>query len=239
MTRSRSVWRAVVARPAVPSRRGWTALGGVCLAGLCLGCDPEPSPETRVPPAAVEATPSAPAAATSSEPAATATASGTEVPAATAAAINTSAFAATASAATTVPAAPPASTSPAPGGLRDITFEHLKFNIEKGQTFERKMLTPEVERLEGTRIRIRGFILPQSMLQSTGAKEFVFVRDNGECCFGPGAALYDCMRVEMAPDKTADFNVLPIALEGTLIFDPLEFGGQTLALFFLKDTVVR
>ena len=43
--------------------------------------------------------------------------------------------------------------------------------------------------LDGTRIRIRGFMLPTA--QSRGLKQFVLVRDNLECCFGPGAALFD------------------------------------------------
>lgn len=134
-----------------------------------------------------------------------------------------------------------ASSVPRPGadGVTDVTFDHLKFNIEKGQKFEWKMLTPGVEWLKGKRVRIRGWMLPQSVLQNTNIKEFVFVRDNQECCFGPGAALYDCMRVEMKPDQLANFMVTPITLEGTLVFDPLEFADMTLALFLLQDAVVR
>ncbi len=42
-------------------------------------------------------------------------------------------------------------------------------------------------------VRVRGFILPS--FQQSGITQFVLVRDNQECCFGPGAALHDCVVV--------------------------------------------
>jgi len=84
----------------------------------------------------------------------------------------------------------------------DKTFDDLRFDIKPGGKFQRSMLTKEIEALNGQRIRIRGYILPTP--QKNGIKEFVLVRDNQECCFGPGAALYDCILVEMKPGKTAE-----------------------------------
>ncbi len=43
---------------------------------------------------------------------------------------------------------------------RNISFNNVKFEMEKGTPFERKMLTPEIEKLVGKKIRIRGWILP-------------------------------------------------------------------------------
>lgn len=136
----------------------------------------------------------------------------------------------------------PASTSKSASrksGIQDITFDNLKFDIEKDEPFEWEMLNDEVRALRGAQIRIRGWILPQSVFQQMGITEFVFVRDNLECCFGPGAALYDCMRVEMKPGHTATFSVLPITIEGELEFDPLTLGKRTFALYMLKDTIVK
>ena len=42
----------------------------------------------------------------------------------------------------------------------------------------------------------------------------VLVRDNLECCFGPGAALYDCVMVRMNPGKTTNFSIRPVTVEG-------------------------
>jgi hypothetical protein len=121
---------------------------------------------------------------------------------------------------------------------REITFDTLKFEIEKGAAFERTMLTPGIEKLAGERVRIRGYMLPS--FQQSGIKQFVLVRDNMECCFGPGAALYDCIIVEMANDQTAEFSVRPIAVEGT--FNVREFKGpddRHLAIFHLDGERVR
>ena len=104
---------------------------------------------------------------------------------------------------------------------RDITFDNIKFEMKKGDPFERKMLTAEIEKLVGTPVKIRGYILPS--FQQKGIKQFVLVRDNMECCFGPGAALYDCILVEMEAGKTTSFTVRPVAVEG--VFEVSEFKG--------------
>lgn len=96
----------------------------------------------------------------------------------------------------------------------DINFDDLKFDIEKDGDFKRSMLTKEIEELHKRTLRIRGYILPQSVFKSAGFDEFVLVRDNQECCFGPGAALYDCIMVRMEKGKTADFVTRPVAVKG-------------------------
>jgi len=124
------------------------------------------------------------------------------------------------------------------GGIREITFDTIKFDIDKGEPFERSMLTKSIERLDGARVRIRGYMLPS--FQQSGIKQFVLVRDNMECCFGPGAALYDCIVVEMQGDQTCDFSVRPIAVEGA--FTVREFKGPDdthLAIYHLEGERVR
>jgi hypothetical protein len=120
----------------------------------------------------------------------------------------------------------------------DKTFDDLRFEIEPGQPFHREMLPESIEALAGQRIRIRGFILPTP--QKRGIKQFVLVRDNQECCFGPGAALYDCILVEMQDGKTAEFSIRPVAVEGT--FDIREIrlpDGTHLAIYHLDGESVR
>ena len=103
----------------------------------------------------------------------------------------------------------------------DITFDDLKFEMEKGGAFQRSMLTKEIEELHKKPVRIRGYILPASVFKQTGIEEFVLVRDNMECCFGPGAMLYDCIMVQLQKGKTADFTTRPVAVKGT--FEIKEF----------------
>lgn len=96
----------------------------------------------------------------------------------------------------------------------EITFDDLKFDIEKGGKFERSMMTANIEELNKKTLQIRGYILPASVFKQTGIEEFVLVRDNMECCFGPGAALYDCIIVQMEKGKSAAFSTRPIAVKG-------------------------
>ncbi|MCA9229178.1 MAG: DUF3299 domain-containing protein [Planctomycetales bacterium] len=99
----------------------------------------------------------------------------------------------------------------------DSTFDDIKFDMEKTQAFDRSMLTPKVEELFGRQIRIRGYMFPT--LKKKGLKQFVLVRDNLECCFGPGAALFDCILVHMKEGRTAEYSIRPIAVEGTFSLD--------------------
>ncbi len=105
----------------------------------------------------------------------------------------------------------------------DLTFDDIKFDIQKGGKFKREMLTEEIESLHEKTIRIRGYILPASVLQMKGIEQFVLVRDNMECCFGPGAALYDCIMVWMKKGKTADFTTRPVAVKGKFEIEEFKY----------------
>jgi hypothetical protein len=114
----------------------------------------------------------------------------------------------------------------------DKTFDDIRFDIKPGDPFRREMLPPAIAAMAGQQIRIRGFILPTP--QKRGIRAFVLVRDNQECCFGPGAALYDCILVEMQPGKTTEFSIRPVAVEGTFdIKEVLGPDGKHLAIYHI------
>jgi hypothetical protein len=124
------------------------------------------------------------------------------------------------------------------GSPREITFDDIKFDMEKGAPFTPDLLPKRVTALEETRIRIRGYILPS--FQQTGLTQFVLVRDNMECCFGPGAALYDCIVVRMEPGKSADFSIRPVAVQGTFRLQELRGpDGNHLAIYAMDGEDVR
>jgi hypothetical protein len=76
--------------------------------------------------------------------------------------------------------------------------------------------------------------------QKRGIKQFVLVRDNQECCFGPGAALYDCVLVSMATGASAEFSIRPVAVEGRLrIEEFLDPDGVTRAIYQMEGRDVR
>ncbi|MFM7291256.1 MAG: hypothetical protein ACKOWG_09955 [Planctomycetia bacterium] len=131
-------------------------------------------------------------------------------------------------------AARPAATA----AVRDISFDDVKLDMQKGDPFSRDLLPPRVTALENGRVRIRGYFLPS--FQQTGLTQFVLVRDNLECCFGPGAALHDCMVVRMLPGKTADFSIRPVAVTGRFRVEELRGpDGKHLAIYALDGENVQ
>ena len=120
----------------------------------------------------------------------------------------------------------------------NINFDDVKFPLQKGETFHRSMLTEKIEQYHGKPIKIRGYILPS--FQQRGITQFVLVRDNMECCFGPGAALYDCILVEMAPGKSASYTVRPVAVTGRFTVDEFKGpDGKHLAIYKIVGQEVK
>jgi hypothetical protein len=139
------------------------------------------------------------------------------------------------------PAQAPAASTPVPSrpaAPRDISFDDIKLDLKKGEPFSRDLLPTRVTALETTPIRIRGYILPS--FQQTGLTQFVLVRDNMECCFGPGALLHDCVLVRMKPGKTASFSIRPVAVTGTFRVEELRGpDGKHLAIYALDGEEVQ
>lgn len=106
----------------------------------------------------------------------------------------------------------------------EINFDDLKFEIDKDARFHDEMLKEaDVKKLDGKKVKLRGYILPATLFKETGIDQFVLVRDNQECCFGPGAALFDCVIVEMVPGKTTDFVTRPVTVEGKFKIDTKKY----------------
>lgn len=125
------------------------------------------------------------------------------------------------------------------GTTQDITFDTIKFEMEKGTEFKRSMLTEAIEELMGEKVRVRGYIYPT--FKKSGIKRFVLVRDNQECCFGPGAALFDCIVVEMAGDASTSYTTRPVTVEGVFGFDEMKdpFSKETRAIYHLEGIAVE
>ena len=124
-----------------------------------------------------------------------------------------------------------------PGRINEITFDDLKLRIEKGQPVTPEVLPEGVKALQQQRIRIRGYMLPS--FQQKGLTQFVLVRDNQECCFGPGAALHDCVVVRMVPGRTADFSIRPVAVTGLFRVEELRVPGGGHVIYALDGEDVR
>ncbi len=125
------------------------------------------------------------------------------------------------------------------GRAKEITFDDIKLEMAKGDPYDSSLLTDKIKALDGKRIKIRGYILPG--FQQNGIKQFVLVRDNMECCFGPGAMLHDCILVEMVPPAETSFTVRPVSVDGkfTVREFRIEENGNVLAIYHLDGTEVE
>ena len=130
----------------------------------------------------------------------------------------------------------------------EITFDDLTFQIEKDAPFADKMITDDIKELDNKTVKLRGYILPTTLFSDTNIKQFVLVRDNQECCFGPGAALYDCVMIEMVPGKTTDFVTRPVTVEGKMKIDTKRYkypggkgprGASHMAVFRIEGQKVK
>lgn len=121
------------------------------------------------------------------------------------------------------PVSPPPTASPRPNpGKFALTFDDLKFDMEKTEKFDREMLTPEIVSYHGGKVKIRGFIRPN--FKQSGITKFIFVRDNKECCFGPQASIFDNILVRLERGKTTDYTVRPVTVEGNFVLK--EYYGE-------------
>ncbi|MGE3242388.1 MAG: DUF3299 domain-containing protein [Pirellulales bacterium] len=119
----------------------------------------------------------------------------------------------------------------------DKTFDDLRFEIAVGDPFHRDMLPDSIEDMAGKQIRIRGFILPTP--QKRGIKQFVLVRDNQECCFGPGAALFDCILVDMNEGQAAEYTIRPVAVTGVFDIQEVVVDGRHWAIYHIASDTVK
>lgn len=106
------------------------------------------------------------------------------------------------------------------GGVLDLVFDDLAFDIEADADFKREMLTNEIESYDGKSIILRGFMLDASVFKNTGIEEFVLIRDTQECCFGPGAKVCHNIWVNMDKGKSAKFHRRPMEVRGKFTIRP-------------------
>ena len=120
----------------------------------------------------------------------------------------------------------------------DLSFDDLVFEMEEDEIFDREMLTEEINSYNGTTIRLKGFIRPTT--RQDGITKFIFVRDNKECCFGPGAALFDCVLVRLAEGESTEYTVRPITIHGEFLISEFHGpGDRVFAVYRMKNAIVE
>ncbi len=112
-----------------------------------------------------------------------------------------------------------------------VSFEDLdveKVLNTKKLTLDLPKLMPEwLKKLDGQRIRMKGYMHPGSSFQATGIKRFIFCRDTGPCCFGPKPTVFYLVEVTLKSGTSTNyienkefgvegvFHIKPEVVEGT------------------------
>jgi hypothetical protein len=87
-------------------------------------------------------------------------------------------------------------------------------------------------------VRLRGFIRPS--FRQSDIEKFVFVRDDKECCFGPGAAIYDNALVSLKKGTQTDYTVRPVVVSGKLYLKEYATpDGMILSIYRIKNGKVE
>ena len=130
-----------------------------------------------------------------------------------------------------VPTGPPPTDA---DGRLELTFDDLSFEMDKGGKFDRSMLTARITKFNGADVRLRGFIRPS--FRQSNIEKFVFVRDDKECCFGPGAAIYDNALVSLKKGAQTNYTVRPVVVTGKLYLKEYETpDGMVLSIYRIKN----
>lgn len=108
----------------------------------------------------------------------------------------------------------------------DIDIEKV-LNTKKLSLDLPKKMPDWLKKLDGQRIRLRGYMHPAAAFQSEGLKRFVLCRDTSVCCFGPNPTIYYLVESTLksgtstsyienkAFDVEGIFRIKPEVLEGT------------------------
>lgn len=105
----------------------------------------------------------------------------------------------------------------------EVPPDHERINYDMLQTdpLTPNQIVPEsAVTLDGKKVFIKGYVYQPSGGQMTGLKQFVLVRDKGQCCFGGNPKLTDMVLVKLNGRLTAEFNMRVIKLAGTFHVSP-------------------
>ena len=108
-------------------------------------------------------------------------------------------------------------TTEVPEGFQRVHFPSEISN--KGFVFDKgiRKLHPDVAKLEGKKVFLKGFMY--NTMTTTGLKEFLMLKDNGQCCFGGDPKPTDMIWIEIQGKKVDKYDVM-VAVAGVLRCNP-------------------
>jgi len=112
------------------------------------------------------------------------------------------------------------------GGLTWQAFEHVTEVPEGYERINYELLQPTAEapyqvppqraqELDGQKVFIKGYVYQPDKGETTGIKQFILVRDKGNCCFGGNPKVTDMIMVRLKGKLAAKFDMRVRRLGGT------------------------
>lgn len=99
------------------------------------------------------------------------------------------------------------------------------------------VIPPDVKAYDGDRVSITGFVLPLR-IRSQRVTEFLLLRDQGACCFGPQAQINHFIRVKF-PSGLRHEGVSPWTVTGTLHVGEMYTQGYLTGIYSLDAESVK
>lgn len=122
-----------------------------------------------------------------------------------------------------------------PEGYARISYEDLQPDLDKS----RKPVPDTAVALDGKNVFIKGYVYPGR--DSEGIREFLLVRDQGDCCFGGQPKITDRIQVKLADPERLTFRSSLHKLAGTFRIKQAEkavdAGGGV--IYFLEEAHLR
>jgi hypothetical protein len=101
-----------------------------------------------------------------------------------------------------------------PPGYERLSYAQLQPDPdEQGQIYP-----PEITEKSGQRVFIKGYVYPGK--QTSGIKQFVLCRDNGDCCFGGQPRLTDRILVKLDGPLLLEYSTRLRHVAGTFRVEP-------------------
>lgn len=118
-------------------------------------------------------------------------------------------------------------------------FERLSYAaLQPEEGMPALAIPPSAVKMDGRNVLIKGYMYPGKRQQ--GIRQFLLVRDQGDCCFGGDPKITDRVLVQMADKGGIDFSARLRKIAGKFSIRPSgapEVDGGV--LYHLEDAVVR
>lgn len=100
-------------------------------------------------------------------------------------------------------------------------YERISYDMLAPDDTPEATIPPEAAaKLDGKKVFIKGYVYQPSGGYTTGIRQFVLVRDRGDCCFGGNPKITDMIQVKLTGGLAATFDMRVRRLAGLFRVEP-------------------